>query len=320
MLMNLASAFKSFVAQPIQHRRPDLAWYRISQLLHDRTNGSFDKAYLKVASYLAPKVPLPRSPLLTDEEIFGVVENLERDGYMILPFGMTPKEIDDIKAFAFSTPAHGADINKDFQIEPDGNAPGEARYHWWMQDIAKIPTVQKMITEGPYCAIAQEYLGCRPVLALVTLFIDKPSERANGSYTYHYDNEGPGFLKFFFFLTDVKVGTGAHYFIAGSQANTKPKPVSRAGFRSEEELFNVYGRDREKIMQGPAGTILAEDTMGFHRGSSLTQNYRLMMQFEFSAIAVPTEDELLRPLISVEVPGLDRGISSIARKFYRRPK
>jgi len=318
--MNLASAFKSFVVDPIQYRRPDLAWYRISQLLHDRTNGGFDKVYLKVASYLAPKLPLPRSPLLSDAEISDVVANLERDGYMILPFGMTAEQIDDVKEFAFSTPAHGVDVNKDVQILPNNNAPGEARYNWWMNDIAKVPTVQRMITEGPYCAIAQQYLGCRPVLALVNLFIDRPSGKPDGSYVYHYDNEGPGFLKFFFFLTDVKVGTGAHYFIAGSQANTKPKPISRAGFYSEDALFDVYGRECEKIMQGPAGTILAEDTMGFHRGSALTHDYRLMMQFEFSTIGVTTEGELLRPLIPVEVPGLDRGISSIVRKFYRPSK
>jgi hypothetical protein len=36
---------------------------------------------------------------------------------------------------------------------------------------------------------------------------------------YHYDNEGPGFLKFFFLLTDVAAGTGAHYFMANAKSD-----------------------------------------------------------------------------------------------------
>ena len=318
--MDLGSAFESFVAEPIRHRRPDLAWYRISQLLHDRTNGAFDLAYLKAARFLMPKLPLPESPNLAANDISFVVENIERDGYMILPFKLTTEQVKEIKDFAFSNPGHGVDVRKDVQISPDDNLPGEPRYNWWMHDIAQVPTVQKMITEGPYCAIAQEYLGCRPVLSLVNLFIDKPSGRPDGSYTYHYDNEGPGFLKFFFFLTDVKIGTGAHYFIAGSHGNVKPKSISRAGYRSEDELFKIYDRQSEKVMQGPAGTILAEDTMGFHRGSSLTQDYRLMLQFEFSVVDVPTKYELIRPLVPIEIPGLDEGVSSIVRKFYNRSK
>lgn len=314
--MNLSNAFKNFVADPIRHQSPSLAFYRISQLLHDRTNGGFDKIYLKAARYLTPKVALPPPSHLSLSEVKDVASNLERDGFEILPFKMTAEEIEEIKVFAFSTKAHGVDLHKMVDVSPDKNEAGEARYSWWMQDVVKIPAVRRMIIEGPYSAIAQEYLGCRPILAMVHLFIDKPSNRPDGSYTYHYDNEGPGFLKFFFFLTDVRIGTGAHYFIAGSQVNTKPDSVSRAGFYSEEQLFSVYSRDSEKIMQGPPGTILAEDTMGFHRGSSVKQDYRLMMQFEFTALNVKTNDELLHPMTAIEVPNLDPGIASICRKIY----
>lgn len=314
--MNLSSAFANFVADPIRYRSLGLAMYRISQLLHDRTNGSFDKIYLKAAELLMPKVKLPAPSYFSQAEIADVAADIERDGYKILPYRMTLEQIEEIKAFAFSTKAHGIDLNKMVDVSPERNDAGEARYSWWMQDVVKIPAVQKMILEGPYCAIAQEYLGCRPILAMVHLFIDRPSDRPDGSYTYHYDNEGPAFLKFFFFLTDVRVGTGAHYYIAGSQHNTKPASVARSGFYSEDQLFSVYPRDAEKIMQGPPGTILAEDTMGFHRGSSVKQDYRLMMQFEFTALNVTTQDELRHPLVAVSVANLNPGIASICRKIY----
>lgn len=234
---------------------------------------------------------------------------------MILPKLLPAQDVEDIKAFAFSTPGLGKDF-KSVTISADHVPQGEARYHWWMDDLAAVPAIQRMITEGPYCSIAQEYLGCRPVLAHISLFLDRPFTGKFEPYAYHYDNEGPGFLKFFFFLTDVTVGTGAHYFMAGSQAHTKPKPVARAALYEEEQLFKQYGREKEVVVRGPAGTVLAEDTSGFHRGSKIERGYRLMMQFEFSALDVPTDQELFRELTRVRVPNLHPGIASIVQKLY----
>jgi hypothetical protein len=41
-----------------------------------------------------------------------------------------------------------------------------------------------------------------------------------------------------------------------------------------------------------------------------------MMQFEFSAINAPTEQEMTRQLKPIAVPGLHPGTASIVRKFY----
>src|SRR5262249_2613889 len=153
----------------------------------------------------------------------GVVDHLRRDGYMILPKLLQAQDIEDIRNFAFSTPGITDDLNKSIPISPERIPEGQTRYYWWMDELVRVPAIKRLITAGPYCAIAQEYLGCRPILAHVNLFLDRPFTGKFEAYAYHYDNEGPGFLKFFFFLTDVAVGTGAHYFIAGSQAHTKPK-------------------------------------------------------------------------------------------------
>jgi hypothetical protein len=309
-------AFQSFIGEPLRHRRFDLAWYRLSQLLHDRTNGAFDGAYMRLARLLRRKIPLPGSAQMPAGEIAGVVARLHRDGYMILSSGLSAGQIEALKSFAFSTPAHGTDMHKGVSITPDKIPPGEPRFNWWMHDVAGLPVVQRLIADGPYCAIAQEYLGCRPVLAHIALFLDAPYEGRFGAYDYHYDNEGPSFLKFFFYLTDVAVGTGAHHFIAGTQTHRKPERVARAASYDQETLFSIYDRKQEVVVAGPAGTILAEDTAGFHRGSHVTRDYRLIMQFEFSAIDVPTDYELARKLTPIEVPGLHPGIASIARKFY----
>jgi len=203
-------------------------------------------------------------------------------------------------------------------VSPESIPAGIPRFSWRMHDLARLPVVQRIVLNGPYCAIAQEYLGCRPVLAHISLWLDAPCEGRFEPYLYHYDNEGPGFLKFFFFLTNVGDGTGAHHFIAGSQSPAKPKSVSRAGLYSDDQIFEAYSRDKEIIASCPAGTILAEDTKGFHRGSAITRDFRLLMQLEFSAINIPTEQELAQPFPPIPVPGLNPSLAAITRKFYSR--
>jgi hypothetical protein len=271
---------------------------------------------MRFARMVRPKVDLPASPQMSPAEVSRVVERLRQDGYNILPKGLTPSDIEAITNFAFTTPAFAGHMDKRVVLTRGGIPKGEPRFSWWMHDLVRVPAIQRLIADGPYCQIAQEYLGCRPTLAHISLFLDAPYEGDYGAYRYHYDNDGPGFLKFFIFITDVEVGTGAHYFIAGSHTRSKPAAFARATLYDEGPLLASYGRDKETVMRGPAGTVLAEDTAGFHRGSTIERDYRIMMQFEFSAIETPTDQELARKIEPIAVPDMHPGIASIARKYY----
>ena len=100
----MIQALENFVGEPLRHRRFDLAWYRISQLLHDRTNGGYDAFYMRLARIFRPKVLLPELPPAQRDEIKDVVDRLRRDGYMILPELLPAQDVEEIKNFAFSTP------------------------------------------------------------------------------------------------------------------------------------------------------------------------------------------------------------------------
>jgi hypothetical protein len=179
--------------------------------------------------------------------------------------------------------------------------------------------VQRLILAGPYCAIAQAYLGCRPTLVTMTIWLNPPfPSRQYGANNYHYDNDGPGFLKFFFLLTDMGLGTGAHYFIKGSHHPRKPPQVARSDLYKDADIFAVYDRSRELVVGGPAGTIFAEDTKGFHRGSDLTERYRAILQLEFSIIDTPGPEDLDRAYAPIAIAGLDHGIAAITHKFFVR--
>lgn len=315
----MIGAFQYFAVEPLRSGNPGLAWFRIAQFLHDRSNGVFDTVYMTCARALRRTVALPDSPVMSSTEIAKTVATLHRDGYMILPFKLAAADVAEISNFAFSTSAFGRSTDEKFEIKSDAIPEGQPRYNWWMDQLAAVPAVQRMLTEGPYCGIAQDYLGCRPILSHISLFLDRPYVGKYEPYAYHYDNDGPGFLKFFFFLTDVEIGTGAHYFMAGSQPHTKPKQFARATTYDDQVLYDHYGREKEVVVRGPAGTILAEDTSGFHRGSTLERQYRLMLQLQFSALDIPSEQELCRKIVPVEVPGLHPGVEAIVHKFLRRP-
>ncbi len=316
--MQVADAFETFVAEPVRRGRPDLALYRLSQLLHDRTNGKFDKLFMRVVPHLKPKQVLPVSAGLAPVERDAAVADLRRDGYRILPFRLAEQDIAEIRSFAFSTPAFGNSLRQRHAVSASDIPAGIPRFTWPMWELARLPAIQRIVLAGPYCEIAQEYLGCRPVLAHISLWLDAPNTDRFEPYLYHFDNEGPGFLKFFLFLSDIEPGTGAHHFVIGSHHPGKPASVSRAGLYSDEQIFAAYSKQNEMIAQGAAGTVLVEDTKGFHRGSLIEHDFRLLVQLEFSVIDVPTEQEFALPNAPILIPGLNPAIASITRKFYLR--
>ena len=55
----MIQALQNFVGEPLRHRRFDLAWYRLSQLLHDRTNGGYDAVYMRLAEFFVQRCRCP---------------------------------------------------------------------------------------------------------------------------------------------------------------------------------------------------------------------------------------------------------------------
>jgi hypothetical protein len=305
------------ILEPMQYRHPALGWSRFWRMFDERTNGAFDEAYRRLARVWQRAVALPQPPLMTSEEIADLAAALRQDGFAMLPFRLSPADISEIKRFMFATPAHGDDPHRNVRIDEGSIPTADGRYSWRTADVIALPVVQKLILTGAYCAIAQAYLGCCPTLVTVSLWLNPPfPPRQFGANNYHYDNDGPGFLKFFFLLTDMGEGTGAHHFIKGSHRPKKPPQLARSDLYRDSDIFALYDRSAELIIGGPAGTIFAEDTRGFHRGSDLTESYRALLQLEFSIIDTPTDEDLRREYAPLAIPGLDKGIARITRKFF----
>lgn len=304
------------IGEPVARRSASLFLIRIAQLLHERVGGRFDSGVCRMARVIKPKIALPTPQRIDEHAIRESVAALNRRGWDILPFHLTSADLDEIRRFAFSTPAYGDDPTRQIPIDATHIPHERGRYEWRISDLIRIPAVQRLVADSTLHRIAQDYLDCRPVLTSITLWLDPVYDGSYDAHVYHYDNDGPRFLKFFIYINDVDADTGAHTYIQGSHSHIKPEIFRRSRRYDRDALLAHYGPENEIVFAAPAGTILAEDTAGFHRGSDLRRGYRLLMQLVFGVIDIPHAEQFSCGIVKAKLAGLDPGIRRIARKFY----
>jgi hypothetical protein len=313
---DMSNAIDYFLIEPIRRKHMGLLKFRVSQVLHERTNGAFDEWYVKRERKRRPPKPLGKPQFVNADGIREVVGALDRDGCCILPRKLADADIAEMAAFAFSTPAMGAGDPKPVPIRPDAIPRNTARHVWEMNQLIRLPAVQRILLDPAFCQIAQDYLKAEPVLTSVSLWIDAPADKKYGAHQYHYDNDGPGFLKFFFYLTDVEADSGAHCYIKGTHGHRKPEPFRLSTIYEDDVLHRYYGADKEIMFAAPKGTIIAEDTAGFHRGSTVLRGYRLLLQVQFSVLDIPNAEDLDGSIRPVAIAGLPQELRRPLAKYF----
>ncbi len=308
---------RQFVTEPIRNGSFALFVLRALQLVHQRTGGAWDEALRRAMVWFRPPVALPESWLLSDAEIAAVVGKVRQQGWSILPKRLSQAEVEQLRAFAFSCPAYVGQCANRVSVDPALPVQPHPRYEWLAGELVTQPAIRQLIEDSTLHRIAQDYLGCRPILTSISMWMDGVFHGGYDAHDYHYDNDGPGFLKFFIYLTDVDSTTGAHNFIQGTQGRRKPARF-RAGMRYErDDILEYFGRENEIVVTGPAGTILAEDTAGFHRGLDPEKSYRLLVQFQYSVVDIPHIEEFQGGIPRTTIARLDPAIARIARKHAK---
>lgn len=166
--------------------------------------------------------------------------------------------------------------------------PLAVRYELRTQNLLENPDIQILLADLSFAAVAQEYLGARPVIDVLSMwwltsFSDRPDAKA--AQYFHFDMDRPKWLKFFIYLTEVKPSNGPHTFVAGShRSGAIPDPLLKKGYArlTDEEVGRAF--DQRDILEfsAPRGCILAEDTRGLHKGRHVEVGDRLMLQIQFS--------------------------------------
>jgi hypothetical protein len=316
-MVAIGSAYNQLVVKPIERRSPALFVLQLAQLVTDRGRGRCDVVMQRALSALKPKIVLPSSRLMDERSVDMSVAALKARGWDVLPWRLSAADLAELRHFAFTTPAYSESPDERVAIAETNIPRAKGRYVWCISDLIRVPAVQRLVADAALHRVAQDYIGCRPILTSITLWLDPVFDGGvYDAHVYHYDNDGPAFLKFFIYITDVDAESGAHTFIQGSHTRPKPAPFGRAGRYEREKLISFYGVENEVIFTGPAGLILAEDTAGFHKGTTLKKNYRLLLQLQYAQLDIPHAEEFSCGVDKVRLGTLDPAIKRIARKFF----
>jgi len=224
-----------------------------------------------------------------------IVQDIRENGYHVFNQRLSDQMCDKILDFSMRQKAkvRACATNSKNGIEPgylkiDRANPVGVRYDYDETTSLTSPEIQNLICDTSIFSIAQGYLECKPILDLIafwwhTAYSDQPDEEA--AQFYHFDMDRVKWLKFFFYITDVKPENGPHCFIAKSH-RTKgiPWKLLKKGYKRllDEEVSAAFPNKNNFIeFTAPRGTIIAEDTRGLHKGKHVQKGDRLIFQIEF---------------------------------------
>ena len=234
---------------------------------------------------------------LDKEKVKKIAKEIDEKGYYVFEQGLSSSTVDKLLQFALETKArvrptenfyNSVDAVRELEMQTiNRESPVSIRYDFKTQDLLDNEEVQKLLADVSIMAVAQAYLQCQPksdVLGMWWHTAFSKEENAESATMYHFDMDRIKWLKFFFYLTDTRKDTGAHQFIEGSHNGNIPKKFLQQGYArlNTKEVLDHYGEDKEITYEAPAGTIIAEDTSGLHRGNPVQRDDRLVFQIQFS--------------------------------------
>ncbi len=222
-----------------------------------------------------------------------VVAQLKSRGYYVFERCIPDDLCDKLLQYALTHPCTVRKMDRGAptriaKLPYSRGAPEAVRYDFDVQDLLRNQDLQRLLADLSFVALAQDYLGARPVLDVLTMwwhtgYSDQPDSEA-GQF-FHFDLDRPKWLKFFIYLTDVGPDNGPHSFVAGShRAGAMPKQLLRKGYArlSDEEVAAAFDRRDILELTAPRGSIIAEDTRGLHKGKHVHSGDRLVLQLQFS--------------------------------------
>lgn len=244
----------------------------ISRRVIDPTNPqAWDLADIRTSRFVDPG------------EIDDAVSGIHRDGFYVFRKVVDSSIVEAIRGFAEQAPCVARGANTPSAPYPRA-APLVGRYDFDEEVALRSPEVQEFATDPAMALIAQRYLG-QPVIMDEVAFwwtTTKRAEDANvNAQLFHQDRDRLSFLKFFIYLTDVDPETGPHVYIKGSHLDI-PRSLRGDGRKTDHAVREAGLWSRVTEISGPAGSLMAVDTIGLHKGKTPVKSDRLALENEFA--------------------------------------
>lgn len=202
--------------------------------------------------------------------------------------------------------ADGSKIPDEYVTEIVQYARDTKRLKYW-NPHRQCEAVDRIARNEKLVEIARRYLGAEPILWLTQLkWSFGPESReerqallANTSEpiqydsdAFHYDTLDFRSLTVFIYLTDVDSRCGPHVVIENTHRTKSLSDICRI-ILSDAAAEQKFG-DRIRVILGEKGTVLLEETSGFHKASRC-QAARLMLSIDYVLQRSPPPE---RPVFS----------------------
>lgn len=282
--------------------------YKSLRFLHVITNGWINNVSNNLISLIRRPSRSSKNNIhsilgeFTDSKINDIVASVQKDGFYIFEEKLSDEIISDILAFGSSTPTRrmtglGKYAEKE-EIVNINTEPQSPRYQFKNERLFENKNLVNIIFDDLFLRISEKYLKCRPIFDYFVMWWSYPFHgklASEAAQMYHYDMDRIKFIKFFFYVTDVTPDTGPHCFVRGSHESKHDK-LRKDGRIEDSEIEKYYDKNDILEICGKKGTVMIVDTIGFHKGKTLTSGSRLLFQILYS-------DSLFGPKVTkVNIP------------------
>jgi hypothetical protein len=145
--------------------------------------------------------------------------------------------------------------------------------------------ITNFATSSFFIYLAKKYLHTTNLSVRAQCYISNPfnssyDEKKRNAQVFHYDCDYKKFFKVFIYLSDVDELSGPHIYMEKTHKKKFLEHIVAERF-DDEEILNKYGNDKKKVFVNRQGSVIIEDTFGFHKGEPPKSQTRSMIIFEY---------------------------------------
>lgn len=145
-------------------------------------------------------------------------------------------------------------------------------------------TLSDLAQSSFFLNLAQGYLNTKKITINSYCYISNPTkssiqEQKDNAQFYHYDCDYKKFFKVFIYLTNVDILSGPHKFVSTSHKSRIFSLLYPQ--RIDDKTMEENYKNKIHTFTGEAGTIIFEDTFGFHKGDVPKNKSRVMLVIEY---------------------------------------
>jgi hypothetical protein len=220
----------------------------------------------------------------TNNNVNLIYDNLKHNGYFIYENFLSLDNIKSIKEKLKKLRLNNPWKNNKFDFY--WNSPPKNTHvgYYSKSEIIDINEINDLMYHPLICSVVSKYLGknfqCTNVASWWTFGNNNSAEEAE---FFHRDLDNISWLKVFIYLTDTDISSGAHAFVPGSHRVNKLLTFGRYNDEQIKEKIGPF-----IFVEGKKGTMIIEDTFGFHKGQHIKEDKnRLILQFQYSILSNP---------------------------------